>query len=196
MIREKDITEDAIQQILETVTDPEVPVLSIIDLGIVRKIEIFDAVQKPPQGGLSICITPTYTGCPAMDVIKTNIRLVLLEHGFNNVEIKTILSPAWTTDWMTQAGKQKQGIVADKIAIFEANQIVKQLTHLLGCQDCNGLPLLLDRFFVKRLNFSDGVFWSKPPLSVCCPREERGQVEPVVVVGLALRFGNTVTISE
>ena len=107
MIRKKDITEDAILKILETVTDPEVPVLSIIDLGIVRKIEIFDAVQKPPQGGLSICITPTYTGCPAMDMIRAQIKMELLAAGFPEVEVKQVLSPAWTTDWMTERGKHR-----------------------------------------------------------------------------------------
>ena len=102
MIDTKVINEEAVLKILETVADPEVPVLSIIDLGIVRKIEIYDAVIKPPLGGLRIFITPTYTGCPAMDVINMNIRLALIEHGFTNVEIKTVLSPAWTTDWMTK----------------------------------------------------------------------------------------------
>ncbi|MGN6212799.1 1,2-phenylacetyl-CoA epoxidase subunit PaaD [Parafilimonas sp.] len=150
MIREKDITEDAIQQILETVTDPEVPVLSIIDLGIIRKIEIFDAVQKPPQGGLTICITPTYTGCPAMDVIKTNIRLVLLEHGFNNVEIKTILSPAWTTDWMTQAGKQKlkaYGIAPPNIKQQVCTLEAFQKDEAVQCPHCNSYHThLISRF--------------------------------------------------
>jgi ring-1,2-phenylacetyl-CoA epoxidase subunit PaaD len=54
-----------------------------------------------------ITITPTYSGCPAMDMIRMNIRLKLAEHGFQNVEIKTVLSPAWTTDWMSEEGKHK-----------------------------------------------------------------------------------------
>jgi len=107
MIDVKKITTEDILKILETVTDPEVPVLSVIDLGIVRKIEIYHKDEKPPLGGLGVFITPTYSGCPAMDVIKMNIRLALLEHGFGNVEVYTVLSPAWTTEWMTDAGKQK-----------------------------------------------------------------------------------------
>ena len=107
MIDELKIQEQKIWKILESVEDPEVPVLSIIDLGIVRKIEIYDAVQKPPLGGFGVFITPTYTGCPAMDVINMNIRMALLEKGYKNFEIKIVLSPAWTTDWMSEAGKQK-----------------------------------------------------------------------------------------
>ena len=101
MVDELNITEQKIWKILETVMDPEVPVLSIIDLGIVRDVKI-DSSNK-----IKIIITPTYTGCPAMDVISMNIRMVLLENGFKNFEIKTVLSPAWTTDWMTEQGKQK-----------------------------------------------------------------------------------------
>ena len=94
MTKELNIPEEQVWKILGNVTDPEVPVLSVIDLGIVRKIEIYDAVQKPPLGGVEVFITPTYTGCPAMDVIKMDIRLALLENGFNNIEVHTVLSPA------------------------------------------------------------------------------------------------------
>ena len=86
---------------MEEINDPEVPVLNVLDLGIIRKVEINDG-GKPV-----ITITPTYSGCPAMDVISMSIRMKLLEHGFRNAEIKTVLSPAWTTDWMTVQGKEK-----------------------------------------------------------------------------------------
>src|SRR5438045_607956 len=89
-----------VRNLLLEVMDPEVPVLSVVDLGIIRNIEMKESVPI-------ITITPTYSGCPAMDVIRMNIRFKLVEHGFRNVEIKTILSPAWTTDWMTDEGKQK-----------------------------------------------------------------------------------------
>ena len=89
-----------ILDIFETVCDPEVPVLSVIDLGIIRNIEV-------ANDNVEVTITPTYTGCPAMDVIRLNIRLALLEHGYNNIQIKTVLSPAWTTDWMSEKGKEK-----------------------------------------------------------------------------------------
>lgn len=86
--------------LLKEVKDPEVPVLSILDLGIVRDVSISD-------GNIHIVITPTYSGCPAMDVISMDIRLKLIEKGYRNVSIKQQLSPAWTTDWMTEEGKQK-----------------------------------------------------------------------------------------
>ncbi|MBO9564801.1 MAG: phenylacetate-CoA oxygenase subunit PaaJ [Niastella sp.] len=86
--------------LLEQVSDPEVPVLSIIDLGIVRDI-------KADNDEVEVVITPTYTGCPAMDVISMNIRMLLLENGYKKISIRQTLSPAWTTDWMSEAGKQK-----------------------------------------------------------------------------------------
>ncbi len=89
-----------ILSLLEQVTDPELPVLSVIDLGIVRDV-ITDGEKA------EIFITPTYSGCPAMDVISMQIRMLLLEHGLKNVKVTTILSPAWTTEWMSEPGKEK-----------------------------------------------------------------------------------------
>lgn len=89
-----------ILSILEEVTDPEVPVLSVIDLGIIRNI-------KMEGDTVEVTITPTYSGCPAMDVISMNIKMELLSHGFKNIKIIQSLSPAWTTDWMSEKGKQK-----------------------------------------------------------------------------------------
>lgn len=94
------IDEKEIWQILEEVKDPEIPVLSVIDLGIVRSVETAD-------NHINIAITPTYSGCPAMDVISMDIRLKLIEKGYSNVSIQQQLSPAWTTDWMSEEGKQK-----------------------------------------------------------------------------------------
>ncbi|RYE13419.1 MAG: phenylacetate-CoA oxygenase subunit PaaJ [Sphingobacteriales bacterium] len=94
------IQEQQIWTILETVCDPEVPVLSILDLGIVRKVICM-------HDSIEIVITPTYSGCPAMDMIAMNIRLELAEKGFTAVKITSVLAPAWTSDWMTEAGKEK-----------------------------------------------------------------------------------------
>jgi ring-1,2-phenylacetyl-CoA epoxidase subunit PaaD len=94
-------TEKQVWQILEEVKDPEVPVLSVVDLGIIRKVEI------SAEAATRITITPTYSGCPAMDVISMDIRLKLLEKGFKKIEITQVLSPAWTTDWMSEEGKRK-----------------------------------------------------------------------------------------
>ena len=150
MIDAKTISEEAVWKILETVADPEVPVLSIIDLGIVRKIEIYDAVTMPPSGGVRIFITPTYTGCPAMDVINMDIRMALLENGFTNIEIKTILSPAWTTDWMTEAGKQKlkaYGIAPPNVKQQVCTIDAFQEEEAIQCPHCNSYnTTLISRF--------------------------------------------------
>jgi ring-1,2-phenylacetyl-CoA epoxidase subunit PaaD len=87
--------------ILEQVYDPEVPVLTIHDLGIIREV-VLHSEKK-----IEVTITPTYSGCPAMQTISTLIKLEFLANGFEMVEVKEQLSPAWTTDWMTDAGKQK-----------------------------------------------------------------------------------------
>ena len=95
-----DTGKEKIWQLLQQVCDPEVPVLSVMDLGIVRNIVI-------TGDEIEVIITPTYTGCPAMDMIAMNIRLALLENGYHKIKITSVLSPAWTTDWMSEAGKQK-----------------------------------------------------------------------------------------
>lgn len=100
MLTTNKIFEKEIWSILEEVKDPEVPVLTVIDLGIIREIKINGA-------DVEIIITPTYSGCPAMDVIKINIQMTLLSHGFKNVKVTQVLSPAWTTDWMSEEGKRK-----------------------------------------------------------------------------------------
>lgn len=92
-------------QLLEAVKDPEVPVLSVIDLGIVRDVQVVNQEEGAQQ--VQITITPTYSGCPAMDTISMDIRLKLMEKGLRNVVIRQQLSPAWTTDWMSEAGKEK-----------------------------------------------------------------------------------------
>jgi ring-1,2-phenylacetyl-CoA epoxidase subunit PaaD len=91
--------------ILEKVKDPEVPVLSVIDLGIIREI---NQVKGSGEGDFwEIIITPTYSGCPAMDMIATGIRMALYAAGITHFRIVTRLSPAWTTEWMTASGKEK-----------------------------------------------------------------------------------------
>src|ERR1043165_2196379 len=95
------IDKATIYSYLQDVTDPEIPVLSVIDLGIVRDV-IFHSNDE-----LEIVITPTYSGCPAMDVISMNIRLMLSSLGFGKIKITQVLSPAWTTDWMSDEGKKK-----------------------------------------------------------------------------------------
>jgi ring-1,2-phenylacetyl-CoA epoxidase subunit PaaD len=82
------------------VVDPEIPVLTIADLGVLREVVISD-------GRVEVAITPTYSGCPAMNMITLEIELALERAGFRNSKVRTVLSPAWTTDWMSEAGRRK-----------------------------------------------------------------------------------------
>lgn len=95
-----EISKDSVYEWLSAVTDPEVPVLTILDLGIVRDVMI-------NNDEVTVVITPTYSGCPAMDVIGISIRMALMSRGFKKVHIEMQLSPAWTTDWMSEDGKRK-----------------------------------------------------------------------------------------
>ena len=107
-----------------SVVDPEIPVLSIADLGVLRDVRIVD-------GTAEVTITPTYSGCPAMNLIALNVELALEEVGFVMPRIKTVLSPAWTTDWMTEKGKatlRKYGIAppagkASRRALFGEDEV-------------------------------------------------------------------------
>ncbi len=85
-----------IWSLLEGVADPEIPVISVVDLGIVREV-------RPDQ----VTITPTYTGCPATEVIARDIRAALDGAGYGDVRIETVLSPPWTTDWISEQGRTK-----------------------------------------------------------------------------------------
>ena len=128
-IMETITTIDEKQQIwslLETVSDPEVPVLSILDLGIVRDVKI-------NEEEVEIVITPTYTGCPAMDAISVDIKLKLIEHGYKKIKITSVLSPVWTTDWMTEAGKKK----LNAYGIAPPNKLMNAPLHCPQCDSTN-----------------------------------------------------------
>lgn len=123
------VTTNEIWQLLEQVADPEIPVLTIVDLGIVRTVEIIDST-------CIVTITPTYSGCPAMHMIEEEIKKALTP--VIQTEVKSTLSPAWTTDWMSENGKIKlreYGIAppeneVDKSVLFAKPTIVP-------CPKCN-----------------------------------------------------------
>ena len=132
MVKEPTIAIRKIWDILEQVTDPEIPVLTITDLGIVRDVKI-DSTPLG-DGGIEVIITPTYTGCPAMDMIAMNIRLALIENGYHKIKITSVLAPAWTTDWMSEAGKRKlneYGIAPPHSLSQEASD------RIINCPQCN-----------------------------------------------------------
>ena len=82
------------------VLDPELPVLTIADLGVLRDVTVDE------DGTVVVTITPTYSGCPAMDAIRHDVAAAVRDAGADRVEVRTVLSPAWSTDWITDAGRQ------------------------------------------------------------------------------------------
>ncbi|TLP98184.1 phenylacetate-CoA oxygenase subunit PaaJ [Nesterenkonia salmonea] len=99
-IRPEEPADAAVWDAAAQVTDPEIPVLTIADLGILR------AAGATPEGGV-VVITPTYSGCPAMDTITADVTAALREAGYGTARVDTVLTPSWTTDWMTEDGKRK-----------------------------------------------------------------------------------------
>lgn len=148
------INEQNIWTILEQVPDPEVPVLSVVDLGVVREVQF-------NENAATIIITPTYSGCPAMDMIAMNIRLALIEAGITQVTIQHRLSPAWTTDWMSESGKKKlkaYGIAppvkpsrpdglfaaAEEVSCPHCDSVHTELVSQFGSTACKALYRCLD----------------------------------------------------
>lgn len=114
---------------LDQVPDPEIPAISVVDLGIVR-----DVAWRERDGGAEcvVTITPTYSGCPAMTVIAQAIEAALQGHGIEHVRIGTQLSPAWTTDWMTARGKEKlhgYGIAPPAQQVIDISGISRRNQH-------------------------------------------------------------------
>jgi ring-1,2-phenylacetyl-CoA epoxidase subunit PaaD len=93
-------TREEILALLQSVADPEIPVLSVVDLGIVRDVVV-------DREGVEISVAPTYTGCPATEVIEQMIAAKLERNGVRNVTLKRVLSPPWTTDWLSESGRRK-----------------------------------------------------------------------------------------
>ena len=132
--------------IAATVCDPEIPVLTIADLGILRDVRVTEE-HNAVDGGLvpavRVTITPTYSGCPAMDAIRDDLKTAFATAGYPSVHVDLVLAPAWTTDWMTEAGKaklQEYGIApptGKSDAARHAGPI--RLTMAVKCPQCSSL---------------------------------------------------------
>ncbi|HWR33369.1 MAG TPA: 1,2-phenylacetyl-CoA epoxidase subunit PaaD [Chitinophagaceae bacterium] len=127
------IDKKALFACLEEIKDPEVPVLSIIDLGIVR-----DIIMNNDEA--EVIITSTYTGCPAMDMIAAAIRLEMTTLGFKKIKITQSISPPWTTDWMSEEGKRKlkeYGIAPPNPKQQVCNDKLFAAAEAVQCPRCN-----------------------------------------------------------
>ena len=122
---------DPVWELLARVLDPEIPVLSIVDLGIVRQ------VSRESDGRLRVAITPTYSGCPATEVIRKLVRSALDAGGYRDAILEEVLSPPWTSDWLTPAGREKLrtfGIAPPEESVVSPRQISRPLA--VSCPRC------------------------------------------------------------
>jgi ring-1,2-phenylacetyl-CoA epoxidase subunit PaaD len=128
--------ESTVAQAISRIPDPEVPVISIADLGILRSVDVDDASRT-----LVATVTPTYSGCPAMEAITDRIVFAAREHGYD-ATVRTLLSPPWTTDWITEEGREalhRFGIAPPGPA-SEADApgpvLVRLARHVVACPRC------------------------------------------------------------
>ena len=121
--------------VLDQVMDPEVPVLSVVELGIVRDVEVIG-------DGVIVTVTPTYSGCPAMRVIAQDIEAALHRRGVSHVQVKTSYSPAWTTDWISAEAREKlraYGIAPPGAAAHDAPVAIGRRRPAVRCPYCGSL---------------------------------------------------------
>ncbi|MFO7703466.1 MAG: 1,2-phenylacetyl-CoA epoxidase subunit PaaD [Psychroflexus maritimus] len=120
-----------IYSILKDVSDPEIPVLSIVDMGVVRSAKLLE------NNRVKVEITPTYSGCPAMDVIGDDVKKAFQDKGYQ-AEVKLILSPAWTTDWMTDEAKQalKEYGIAPPMDATSDKEALLGNKKIIECPQC------------------------------------------------------------
>jgi len=100
MVKEQIHKQQHIRSLLSAIADPEIPVVTIQEIGMLRDVRLL-------EGGIEIILTPTYTGCPAMGIIEADIKALLEANGFLPVRVSTVYEPAWTTEWITDAAKEK-----------------------------------------------------------------------------------------
>tara|TARA_R110002050_G_scaffold290260_2_gene443823 strand:- start:7444 stop:7947 length:504 start_codon:yes stop_codon:yes gene_type:complete len=151
----KSITNDEVWKVLNEIPDPEIPVISIVDLGVVREVNVESLTVK-------VKITPTYTGCPATNIFEQDIRNELSKLGFQKIDITYQYDPAWTTDWLNDASREKlrkfgiappEGSSTDKRFLLGEKPVVKcpqcksthtQMTSQFGSTACKSLYKCLD----------------------------------------------------
>ena len=127
------LSKETIYQHLKSVKDPEVPVIDVVELGVVRDVRI-------EGDSVAIDLTPTYSGCPAMKVMETEILAALKAKGIEQVAVNTVLQPAWTTDWMSETARQKLKdydiAPPDKVAAADLNPLNWE-TKSVSCPFCD-----------------------------------------------------------
>ncbi len=120
-----------VREAVAAVVDPEIRVITIDELGILRAVE-----EEPATGRVVVTITPTYTGCPAMDVIRADIRRALAAAGHPDAEVRTVYAPAWSTDWISDAGRAKLAAAGIAPPAPRGDDTVVPLTLAVRCPRC------------------------------------------------------------
>ncbi len=125
------LNKDQIYSLLSAIPDPEIPVINICEMGIIRDV-------VPQENSCKVIITPTYTGCPAMKLIEDQVRQVLNDNGIEKVEVEMVYKPAWTTDWMTKETKEKLRKYGISPPVSSScNKLVSAVGHAIHCPICN-----------------------------------------------------------
>jgi ring-1,2-phenylacetyl-CoA epoxidase subunit PaaD len=126
------LSKEHILSLLSEIPDPEIPVITIVELGVIRDIQVIDDTN------IELKITPTYSGCPAMKQIEDDVRKKLTEHGFTSITISTVFSPPWTTDWITPEAKEKlrkYGIAPPETTTEDKSWLTGK-TKTIACPRC------------------------------------------------------------
>ena len=133
-------TKEEIFNILSVIPDPEIPVVNIFEMGMLRDVLISDK-------GYEIILTPTYSGCPAMGIIEQDIKMTLAANGVFPVTVKLVYDPAWTTDWMSEVAKQKLKIYGIAPPLHSSCNQDIFANNIIKCPRCqSGDTVLLSRF--------------------------------------------------
>ena len=143
MVSRAPFSRDELLAVLDEVMDPEVPVLSVVELGIVRDVAVDD-------DRVTVTVTPTYSGCPAMRVIEQDIEAALRRHGAGHVDVKTTYAPAWTTDWISAEAREKlrvYGIAPPGAALHDAPIAIGRRRTPVRCPYCGSLDTELKSEF-------------------------------------------------
>lgn len=152
---------EAVMRVLDGVLDPEVPVLSVVELGIVRDVEF-------AGDALTVVVTPTYSGCPAIKMIEDDILAALRAHGYGHARVRTAFSPAWTTDWISEPAKAKlrgYGIAPPRRTTDEGGGLVQLLRRkaapaAVACPFCGATDTTLRSEFgstaCKSMHYCNG----------------------------------------
>lgn len=138
------LNEDEIWNALEDVKDPEIPAISVVELGIVRDVQVEDEA-------VTVTITPTFSGCPALNVMANDIKARLSQEGIGSVEVETVLAPAWSSDWISAEGKRKLKKFGLAPPRQHGGNIVMTFFDVIACPRCDSKNTTLQNSFGSTL---------------------------------------------